>query len=150
MDTCTPGPAAGGGGRMARGTKRQQSAQPPLRAGKERLRAFLLASATALLIVAPGFWEALWPLTWVALVPLFLALRQATPRQAFLLGWWTETLIMWLAFYWLIGTMVRFGDIPLPLSLLLFGIIGLGNGLRLGVFACWVRSTVWSARPWWY
>jgi apolipoprotein N-acyltransferase len=135
---------------MARGTKLQQSAQAPLCAGTGRLRAFLLASATALLIVAPGFWEALWPLTWVALVPLFLALRQATPRQAFLLGWWTETLIMWLAFYWLVGTMVRFGDIPLLLSLLLFGIIGLGNGIRLGVFAWWVRSTAWSTRPWWY
>jgi apolipoprotein N-acyltransferase len=83
-------------------------------------------------------------------VPLFLALRRATPRQAFLLGWWTETLLVWLAFYWLIGTMVRFGDIPRPLSLLFFGIIGLGNGLRLGVFAWWVRATVSPESPWWY
>src|SRR5262245_22923935 len=99
----------------------------------------LLASATAVLVVAPGFWGFLWPLAWVALVPLFLALRQRTPRQAFFLGWWTETLIMWLAFYWLVATMVRFGDIPLPLSLLFFGIIGIGNGVRLGIFAWWMQ-----------
>jgi apolipoprotein N-acyltransferase len=112
--------------------------------------AVLLASATAVLVVAPGFWGFLWPLAWVALVPLFLALRQRTPRQAFFLGWWAETLIMWLAFYWLVATMVRFGDIPLPLSLLFFGIIGMGNGVRLGIFAWWIQWTAASERPWWY
>jgi apolipoprotein N-acyltransferase len=66
------------------------------------------------------------------------------------LGWWTETLIMWLAFYWLVATMVRFGDIPLPLSLLFFGIIGIGNGVRLGIFAWWIRCLALSAHPWWY
>jgi apolipoprotein N-acyltransferase len=58
----------------------------------------LLATATALLTVAPSFWDALWPLAWVALLPLFLALREASPRRAFLLGWWAETLMYWWDF----------------------------------------------------
>jgi apolipoprotein N-acyltransferase len=61
-----------------------------------------------------------------------------------------ETLIVWVAFYWLVGTMVRFGYIPIPLSLLFFGIIGLGNGVRLGLFAWYVRRTAALVHPWWY
>ena len=100
-----------------------------------RLSLFLLASATALLTAAPTFWDSLWPLAWIALVPLFVALREVSPRGALLLGWWAETLMYWVGFYWLIGTMVRFGFIPLPLSLIFFALIGLGNGVRLGLLA---------------
>jgi len=111
--------------------------------------AFLLASATALLTAAPTLYEALWPLAWVALVPLFLALRGVSPKRALLLGWWAETLMYWVGFYWLIGTMVHFGFIAVPLSVCFFAIIGLGNGIRLGLFACWLRWTERLAPPWW-
>jgi len=110
---------------------------------------FLLASATALVTAAPSLWESLWPLAWVGLVPLFLALREVSPGRALLLGWWAETLMYWVGFYWLIGTMVRFGFIPLPLSLLFFAIIGLGNGVRLGLFAWWLRRTERPKSVWW-
>ena len=116
---------------------------------RQHVMAFLLASATALLTAAPTLYEALWPLAWVALVPLFLALRGASPKRALLLGWWAETLMYWLGFYWLIGTMVYFGFIPLPLSVCFFALIGLGNGIRLGLFACWLRWTERLAPPWW-
>lgn len=116
---------------------------------RQRWTLFLLASATALLTAAPSFWEFLWPLAWIALVPLFVALRMASPRGALLLGWWAETLMYWLGFYWLIGTMVRFGFIPVALSLVFFAIIGLGNGVRLGLFAWWLRRTEHPASPWW-
>ena len=63
---------------------RSQPAQPGQGAATSRQRviAFLLASATALLTAAPTLQEALWPLAWVALVPLLLALRDASPRRA--------------------------------------------------------------------
>ena len=115
----------------------------------ERVAPFLLASTTALLTAAPSFWEFLWPLTWVALVPLFLALRDASPRRALLLGWWAETLMYWVGFYWLIGTMVEFGLIAVPLSVMFFALIGLGNGIRLGLWAWWLRRTDHPASPWW-
>jgi apolipoprotein N-acyltransferase len=110
----------------------------------------LLATLAALCIAAPSFRESLWPLTWVALVPLFVALRHSSAKRAFLLGWWMETLITWVAFHWLVGTMVRFGYIPMPLSLMFFGIIGIGNGIRLGLFTWWLRITAADAGPWWY
>jgi apolipoprotein N-acyltransferase len=109
----------------------------------------LLATATALLTVAPSFWDVLWPLAWVALLPLFLTLREGSPRRAFLLGWWAETLMYWVGFYWLIGTLVRFGGLPVPVSVLCFALIGLSNGVRLGLFAWWLRWTTRAESPWW-
>jgi apolipoprotein N-acyltransferase len=131
-------------------SKRQRLSQPRTSRPTGRCVSYLLASTTALLIAAPAFLESLWPLTWVALVPLFLALRDASPGRALLLGWWTETLAIWLGFYWLIGTMVRFGYIAVPMSVLFLGIIGIGNGIRLGFFAWWLRYTATFNRPWWY
>lgn len=110
----------------------------------------LLASITALLVAAPVFWEALWPLTWVALVPLFLALRDASAIRAFFLGWWAETLMIWVGFYWLIGTMVEFGYISVPMSVLFLGIMGLGNGVRFGLFTWWFQYTAKLRDAWWY
>lgn len=115
----------------------------------QRCVPFALASATALLTAAPSFWEYLWPLAWVALVPLFLALRDASSGRALLLGWWAETLMYWVGFYWLVDTMVVFGFISVPLSLLFFAIIGLGNGVRLGLVTWWLRRTAHAASPWW-
>lgn len=116
---------------------------------RQRLRPYGAAVVTACLIVAPALNESLWPLAWIALAPLLRALQSATPRQAFVLGWCAETLMYWGGFYWLIGTMVDFGYIPLPISVLLFGVIGLGNGLRLGVYAWWVRRTLAPTAAWW-
>ena len=84
-----------------------QAAQALPATPRQRCSVFLLASATALLTAVPSLYEALWPLAWVALVPLFVALRAASPKRALLLGWWAETLMYWVGFYWLIGTMVR-------------------------------------------
>ena len=84
-------------------------AQAPPSTARQCVVPVLLATATALLTVAPSFWDALWPLAWVALLPLFLTLREASPGQALLLGWWAETVMYWVGFYWLIGTMVRSG-----------------------------------------
>src|SRR2546430_1679335 len=119
---------------------RSQHAQALPATLRQHCRACLLASATALFTAAPSFYEALWPLAWVALVPLFVALREASPKRALLLGWWAETLMYWMGFYWLIGTMVRFGFIAVPLSVCFFAIIGLGYaGLLLlqGGYGVW-------------
>lgn len=116
---------------------------------RQRCVPWLLTAATALLTVAPSFWDALWPLAWVALLPLLLALREASPGRALLLGWWAETLMYWVGFYWLIGTMVRFGSLTVPMSVLCFAIIGLGNSVRLGLFAWWLRRTARADSPWW-
>lgn len=112
-------------------------------------RPWLLASCTALCTALPSLCEPTWPLIWVAFLPFLVAIRDATGRQAFFLGWWAETFMYWLGFYWLIGTMVDFGYIPLPISIVLFAIIGIGNGIRMGLFACWLRWLTRMPLPWW-
>ncbi len=114
-------------------------------------RLALLALLAAVLIVAPSFEPILWPLTWVALVPIFLGLRNPTSLiRAFLLGWWMETFITWIGFYWLLGTMVNFGHISIPFSLLLLAIIGLGNGVRLGLYTWWLGWATAHTGSGWY
>ena len=117
----------------------------PLRFGV----AVLLASLAALLTASPGLYEPSWPLAWVGLLPLFVALRGVSPARAFALGWWAETLMYGLGFYWLVNTMVDFGHIPLPLSLVFFVIVAVANGVRMGLFAWWVRFMQTSGSPWW-
>jgi apolipoprotein N-acyltransferase len=89
--------------------------EPPMQKPLNLGLCLLLVLASAILIAVPAFVNALWLLTWGALVPLFVALRGASCKRAFLLGWLLEASVTWIAFYWLVGTMVRFGYIPLPL-----------------------------------
>ncbi len=112
----------------------------------------LLALMAAGLIILPTFEPILWPLAWVALVPVFLTLRRLdlSVKRAFLLGWWMEAFATWIGFYWLIGTMVNFGHISVTFSLVLFAIIGLGNGIRLGLYTAWLRWVAAHTGPAWY
>ena len=112
--------------------------------------AVLLASLAGVLTVSPMLYEPLWPLAWIGLLPLFVALRGGSAARAFALGWWTETLMYGLGTYWLVNTMVDFGHIPLPLSLLFFVIVATANGVRMGLFAWWVWRMQTSESPWWY
>jgi apolipoprotein N-acyltransferase len=123
---------------------------PPADAPPRFAVAVSLASLAGVLTVSPMLYEPLWPLAWVGLLPLFVALRGVSAARAFALGWWTETLMYGLGTYWLVNTMVDFGYIPLPLSLVFFVIVAAANGVRMGLFAWWVRRMQASDSPWWY
>ena len=112
--------------------------------------AVLLASLAGVLTVSPMLYEPLWPLAWAGLLPLFVALHGVSAARAFALGWWTETLMYGLGTYWLVNTMVDFGHIPLPLSILFFVIVATANGVRMGIFAWWMRRMQSRESPWWY
>ena len=124
--------------------------EPPADAPLRFAAAVLLASLAGVLTVSPMLYEPLWPLAWVGLLPLFVALRGVSAARAFALGWWTETLMYGLGVYWLVNTMVDFGYIPLPLSLLFFVVVAAANGVRMGLFAWWVRRMQTGESPWWY
>ena len=124
--------------------------EPPADAPLRFAAAVLLASLAGVLTVSPMLYEPLWPLAWVGLLPLFVALRGVSAARAFVLGWWTETLMYGLGVYWLVNTMVDFGHIPLPLSLVFFVIVATANGVRMGLFAWWVRRMQTGEIPWWY
>ena len=108
------------------------------------------ALIAAVCIALPSFEPMLWPLAWVALVPLFATLGQLSVKRAFLLGWCMETFATWIGFYWLIATMVHFGHISMPFSLVLFAVIGMGNGIRLGLYTAWLRWVAAHDGPAWH
>src|SRR5438552_16125381 len=72
--------------------------------------ALALFSALLLVISFPDF--NLWPLAWVALVPLLVVIaRKPAPRRAFLLGWLTGSAFFYGSFYWLTDSMIHYGKL---------------------------------------
>jgi apolipoprotein N-acyltransferase len=86
-------------------------------------RAALLSFATGVLyfLAFPGL--DLWPLSFVALVPLFVALEGQTPRRAAGLGWIAGFTMTMIGFYWLLDMLETFSGFPLPLCLLFMAIL---------------------------
>jgi len=120
-----------------------------------------IVSAVLLIFSFPDF--NLWPLAWVALVPLFLIVaRKTQPWCCFLLGWLFGTIFFYGSCYWLTYSMIHFGGIQpwLAFPLLLPGAVLLG--IFPGVFTLvlarlirnWTTSALflapllWSALEW--
>jgi apolipoprotein N-acyltransferase len=81
----------------------------------------------------------LWPLAWFALVPLLVAIRDATPRRAFGLGTLCGVVTNAGGFYWINGLLERFGHMPFYAALPLFALLVTYQGLLFGLFALGVR-----------
>ncbi|MEO7330335.1 MAG: apolipoprotein N-acyltransferase [Minicystis sp.] len=65
----------------------------------------------------------LWPLSFVALVPLIIALRGQSPRRALGLGWLAGFTMTMTGFYWLMEMLKSFSGFPVPLCLLFMAIL---------------------------
>jgi apolipoprotein N-acyltransferase len=65
----------------------------------------------------------LWPLAFVALVPLILALRGQTPKRALFFGWLSGFTMTMLGFYWLLEMLQTFSGFPLPLCALFMALL---------------------------
>jgi len=119
-----------------------RSAAPPLpECGLAALSAFLLVLAF------PDF--GLWPLAWIALVPLVVTVaRRPHVPQAFTLGWITGTLFFYGSCWWLTHSMIHYGGIPRPLAFVLLAPLTLVGGLFPAVFAsCFARLCArWGLR----
>ncbi len=122
-----------------------------------------LAMLSALLLVLsfPDF--NLWPLAWIALAPLFIAIaRRPQTKRSFLLGWLTGTLYFYGSCYWLTYSPIRYGGIPAPIAYFLLLPITLIVGLfpalccaalaqmirRWGARALFVAPFAWTACEW--
>jgi len=96
-------------------------------------------------------------LAWVALVPLLLAVRTGSRRRAALLGLLAGTLYALASVYWVEGTMVRYGPLPVWLAAAATLLLALYMG---GYTAAWAAltpgvvrrhrhtATVWLATGW--
>lgn len=81
----------------------------------------------------------LWPLSFVALVPLFLALKGQRPKHGFWLGWTAGFGMTITGFYWLSYTLKVFSGFPLPLCWLFQAILCGYQAGRIGLFG-WLAT----------
>jgi apolipoprotein N-acyltransferase len=122
----------------------------------------LAVTSSALLILSfPDF--NLWPLAWIALIPLLITVaRKPEAWRSFLLGWIAGTVFFFGSCYWLTYAMVRYGGIPIWIAypLLVPGamVLGLFPALcsmalarlvaRRGMVAILLAPILWTALEW--
>ncbi len=101
----------------------------------------LLSTASAALLAAPFLEPRLFPLAWLAFVPLFWALRRAsTWRQAVLCGWAMGIAAHLIGFYWLVYTISAFGGFPYAVSVVVFVIYAALQAIQIAIFALCLRA----------
>ncbi|MFL6337162.1 MAG: apolipoprotein N-acyltransferase [Pyrinomonadaceae bacterium] len=120
---------AGSGARRSRWLSRARTLLPT------PAEAFCAAASALLLSCAfPDF--DVWPLAWVALVPLLFRLaRRPRPVQSLLSGWLAGTLFFYTSCYWLTFPMIHYAGIPAPLSYLLLLVPAAAGGFFPALFA---------------
>lgn len=101
-----------------------------------------LLSAVFLVLSFPKY-EFSW-LAWIALVPLLLALRGLTARQAFWLGWGSGLMASTGLLAWVMNSMQDYGHLPFLVSGLLLLLLAAYVGLYTGLF-CWLWQMLDSA-----
>ncbi len=115
---------------------------------RSRIRTFLLCAATAALygLAAPSMhWHIL---CWVLLVPMLEALDGKDLRGGFSVGWLSGTLMHMICFYWVIGTVQRYSNLNLSLSVLAWILFAAYSGLAFGAMTLLYRFlTVRLALP---
>ena len=90
--------------------------------------AFGLAAFGAVLAAMAFAGIGYWPLTFVAWVPMILAVRGQTPRRALALGALGGFIEVSIGFYWLTPMLQTFSGFPLPLCVLFAAILSAYQG----------------------
>jgi apolipoprotein N-acyltransferase len=111
-----------------------------------------VASGVLYFLAFPGM--DLWPLAFVALVPLRIALFGQTSKRAFWLGWLTGFTLISLGFYWMVGMLASFSGFPTAVCVLFALVVNAFQAGRMGFFAWlfvraerhgWPPGLVWLA-----
>jgi apolipoprotein N-acyltransferase len=88
----------------------------------------------------------IWPLAFIAWVPLIIALRGRTPKQALWLGWGFGFATTMVGFHWLIEMLKVFSGFPLPLCILFASILCVQMGGRMALLG-WLAARM-ERRGW--
>ncbi len=107
---------------------------------------FWLALGTGILLFCsfPGA-VGLWPLAWVALVPLLLAVRNVRPGTAARLGLLAGMVHYVSLLYWVVIVLGRYGHLPMWVSIPALLLLSLYMSTYLALF-CAIISKVWQER----
>jgi len=87
-----------------------------------------------------------WPLAFVAWVPLVVAMHRQTARRAMLLGWTAGLTMNVFGFFWLQRMLQTFSGFPAPICFLFVLIVCAYQGGRIGLLG-WLYGRA-SARGW--
>jgi apolipoprotein N-acyltransferase len=99
-----------------------------------------LCVASAVLLAAPFLNPILFPLAWVAFLPLLRAIDLASSlRDAAIRGWVAGFATHLMGFYWLVSTISVFGNFSYPLASVVFLIYAALQGLQIASFAFLVK-----------
>jgi len=102
---------------------------------------YILPIFAAALLAAPFLAPLLFPLAWIAFVPLFLVLERAESlRGAVFYGWLMGLAAHLLGFHWLIYTISAFGGFPIGVSIIIFILYAALQALQMALFALLVRA----------
>jgi apolipoprotein N-acyltransferase len=92
-----------------------------------------LLSGFLLILIFPKFNYEI--LAWVALVPLFWAIRGKSPSQAAFLGFITGFVFFTGILYWIQVVLTQYGNLPAPISLIIVLVLTAYLGLYIAAFA---------------
>jgi apolipoprotein N-acyltransferase len=86
-------------------------------------RDYLLALLSGVLYALSFPDAGLWPLAWIAFIPLFLACRHKSPGRAFRLGFVAGLGGFGALLYWINIVVTKYGHLPLLVSLMVFSLM---------------------------
>ena len=134
------------GGESSRGRRRGRKASSGRRFPLEPRKAYALAALTGLLYFLgfPGM--DVWPLSFIALVPLIVALEGQPPRRSSGLGWLAGFVMTMTGFYWLLEMLQVFSGFATPLCILFMSILCAYQGGRIALLG-WLHSRA-TRRGW--
>lgn len=87
-----------------------------------------------------------WPLTFVAYVPLWIALQKQPPKRAFWLGTVAGTTMNVFGFYWLLNMLRTFSGFPTVACMFFVFVVCAYQGMRIGATG-WIYARA-AARGW--
>lgn len=117
----------------------------PLVSSIGRARALSVATGLLYFLAFPGV--DIWPLGFVAWVPLLVAMRGRSVRAQTGLAWLSGFTMTFVGFYWMLGMLQSFSGFPVPVCVVFMVLLALYQGGRIGLFGfLYARA---SHRGWW-
>jgi apolipoprotein N-acyltransferase len=108
-----------------------------------RRMALAALSGCLLFLSFPKFGVGL--IAWIALLPLFYALKEATPSEGFRLGFFAGMIANTGIFYWISHVVVQYGGLPFSVGVLVMLLLSSYLSIYTGIFAA---AVVFSGRGW--
>src|SRR5260221_7345576 len=112
-----------------------------------RLRPLLLPTVSGVLYFLSWIGFGIWPLAFVCFLPLLWSLKDASPKQAFLRGWWMGFITHLGGYTWIVHLLTVFAYAPWPLAAAGYLAICAAQGLLFGVMSLALRW-LWLRTDW--